>query len=109
VDFLGPFLKMDLVEKPLPPRDHLEKLHIGKGGWCGADVLYGDSEKSRILRRGWHLYHIGVGSYYQFWAISCDLGVDVPDQTGYARGCANPCNKLGGFHGTNYTSGDRVR
>jgi len=82
VDFLGPFLKMELVEKPLPPGSHLEEFHIGKGGWRGANVLYGDSEKSWILRRGWHLYHVGVGSHYQLWAISRDLGVGVPDQTG---------------------------
>ena len=102
VDFLTPFLKMELVEKPLPSGNHLEEIHIGKGCWCGADVLYGDSKKSWILRRGWHLYHVGVGSHYQLWAISRDLGADVPDQTGYARGCTNPSNKLGGLHGTNY-------
>ena len=86
---------MEFVEKSLRPGNELVKLHVCDGGRCGADILDGDPEESWVPRWGWHLNHVGVSLHHQLRTIRCELGVDVPAETGYARRCAYPSNKLG--------------
>jgi hypothetical protein len=98
MDFLASLLEMEPVKNPLPSGNYVEKLDVRQGRWRGAIVLYGDSEKSWVLWRGRHLHHVGVSLHHRLRTIGCDLGVDVPAETDYARRCAYPSNKLGRLH-----------
>jgi hypothetical protein len=51
VDFLATFLETEPIQNSLPSGNGLVKLQVCNGGWRGTDVLDGDSEKSRVLRR----------------------------------------------------------